>query len=281
MSDPSADEAFICATCGVQSAPAAAPPAVCPICADERQYLPPGGQRWTTLAQLRANYRNTFQRLEPDLLGLATVPQFAIGQRALLVQTPQGNYLWDCVSLIDQATLDLVAGLGGLRGIAICHPHFYSSMVEWSRAFGGVPVYLHQADREWVQRPDACLQFWDGPTHALAPGLTLIHCGGHFAGSAALHWAAGAAGRGALFTGDTLQVSQDRRTVSFMYSYPNLIPLSAETVRGLAAAIQPFAFDRLYGGWWDRVIDAGAGAAVQASAARYAAAVAGRPWVRP
>lgn len=264
---------YICVTCGTQFAESAAPPAACPLCADERQYLPPGGQRWTTLEQLRAEHRNAFQRLEPNLLGLGTMPQFAIGQRALLIQTPAGNYLWDCLSLVDEATVDLLNGLGGLRAIAISHPHFYSSMVAWSHAFGRIPVYLHAADRGNIQRPDPVLHFWDGPTHALAPGLTLVHCGGHFAGSTALHWAAGAEGRGALLSGDTITVVPDRRYVSFMRSYPNLIPLDAGTVERIVAAVAPYPFDRIYGGWWDRVLDGDAQAAVRASAARYVAAL--------
>ena len=45
-----------------------------------------------------------------------------------------------------------------------------------------------------------------------------------------LHWAGGADGRGALLSGDIVQVVPDRRYVSFMYSYPNLIPLPAAAV---------------------------------------------------
>ena len=52
--------------------------------------------------------------------------------------------------------------MGGIKAIAISHPHYYSSMVEWSRAFGGVPIYLHAADRQWVMRPDHAIVFWEG-----------------------------------------------------------------------------------------------------------------------
>jgi hypothetical protein len=123
-------------------------------------------------------------------------------------------------------------------------------------------------------RPDPAIVFWEGETQALGPGLTLIRCGGHFAGSTALHWAAGAGGRGALLTGDTLQVASDRRFVSFLYSYPNMIPLPASTVRRIGAAVAPFAFDRLYGGWWDRAVAQDAQAAVRRSVDRYVAALA-------
>ena len=142
--------AFICKTCGTQYGESADPPNECKICADERQYVPPSGQEWTTLEKLLETHRNSFTQCEKDLLGIGTVPEFAIGQRALLVRTPHGNFLWDCISLIDDATVEIIRALGGLRGIAISHPHYYTTMLEWSRAFGDVPIHLHADDREWV-----------------------------------------------------------------------------------------------------------------------------------
>jgi hypothetical protein len=201
------------------------------------------------------------------------MPDFAIGQRALLVQSSEGNILWDCVSLVDQATVDLLNGLGGLTAIAISHPHYYTSMVEWSHAFGRVPVYLHEGDRMWVQRPDPVIEFWSGPTCRLNTETMLIHCGGHFAGGAVMHWATGAEGRGALLTGDILQVTMDRRHVSFMRSYPNLIPLSRPVVESIVKAVAPFPYDRIYGAWWDRHIESDARAAVDRSVERYLAAI--------
>ena len=79
--------------------------------------------------------------------------------------------------------------------------------------------------------------------------MTLIRCGGHFPGSTVLHWAAGADGRGALLTGDTLMVASDRRYVSFMYSIVNLIPMSPGQVRRIVESLEPFEFDRLYSLW--------------------------------
>jgi hypothetical protein len=263
---------YICKTCGTQFAAAGEPPAHCPICVDERQYLRPEGQQWTTLEALQQGHHNVFKTLEPNLTGIGTHPSFAIGQRALLVRTPHGNLLWDAVSLIDEPTVTLVSALGGIAAIAISHPHFYSSMVEWSRAFDA-PVYLHADDRQSVMRPDPAIEFWQGESRQLWEGVTLIRCGGHFDGASVLHWAAGADGQGALFSGDTLTVVPDRRHVSFMYSYPNLIPLPARTVRRIAAAVEPYAFDRIYGGWWDRVIESDAKAGVARSVARYVAAI--------
>ncbi len=263
---------FICVTCGTQYPPGAEPPAACPICEDDRQYVGWDGQQWTTMDALRQAHTNSIREEEPSLYGIGSEPAFAIGQRALLVAAPGGNVLWDCISLLDDATIAGVREHGGLRAIAISHPHYYSAMVEWSHAFDA-PVYLHAADREWVMRPDPAIRFWEGETLALGDGLTLVRCGGHFPGGTALHWPHGAQGRGALLTGDILTVVQDRRWLSFMYSYPNLIPLNARAVQHIVAAVEPFAFDRIYGAWWGRVVAADAKAAVRRSAARYIRAI--------
>ena len=148
---------FVCATCGVQHAESEQPPASCPICEDERQYLPPGGQQWTTLEELRADHSNRIEEQEPRLTGIGSDPSFAIGQRALLVQTPAGNILWDCITLIDDETVTAVAKLGGLTAIAISHPHYYSAMVEWAHRFD-CPVLLHEADSAWIMRPDPAIE---------------------------------------------------------------------------------------------------------------------------
>jgi glyoxylase-like metal-dependent hydrolase (beta-lactamase superfamily II) len=148
-------------------------------------------------------------------------------------------------------------------------------MVEWSRAFGNAPVFLHAADSEHVAYRDPCLQFWDGDTLRLHDNLTLIRCGGHFAGGTVLHWPAGAEGKGALLSGDIIFVVPDRRWVSFMYSYPNYIPLSAAKVRGIVAAVEPFEFERIYGAFHPMQMLTGGKEAVHRSAERYVRAISG------
>jgi hypothetical protein len=266
--------AFICNTCGTQFTPSEREPQRCPICDEERQFVPPSGQSWTTHDKLARGRTNTFRQHEPGLIGIGTVPSFAIGQRALLLQTDAGNVLWDCISLLDDATIALVKGLGGLASIAISHPHYYGVMVEWAHAFAA-PIHLHAADRQWVMRPDPAIKFWDGDTLTLASGVTLIRAGGHFAGGTVLHWAQGGDGRGALLSGDIVQVIPDRNFVSFMRSYPNLIPLSAPAVERIGALLEPFAFDVIHGAWFDRIIPRGAKDIVRRSITRYAAAVRG------
>jgi glyoxylase-like metal-dependent hydrolase (beta-lactamase superfamily II) len=261
-------DAYICRTCGVQHAESEDPPSHCAICDDERQYVPASGQRWVTLTGLRGEgHRTDVRDLEPGLTGIGADPPVGIGQRALLVQTVAGNFLWDCFGFIDGDGVAAVRARGGLHGIAMSHPHFYGVNVEWSRAFGHAPIYIPKADREWVMRPDAAVKQWEGTVEPL-PGVTLIQSGGHFEGSAVLHWAGGAERRGALFTGDSITVGPDR-LVSFMRSYPNLIPLPASEIRRIAATVEPYRFDRIYGGWWDRIVDRNAKAAIQKSADRY------------
>ena len=267
---------YICKTCGVQFAESSQPPNECPICLDPRQYVGWDGQQWTTMDELvRDGYRNDIREEEPNLLGIGISPSFTIGQRALLVQTEHANVLYDCVSLLDESAISLIEAVGGIDYICFSHPHFYDSNVEYSRAFGGAPIIIPEADREHVMRPDTAIEYWDGNPLELVPGVTLIQCGGHFDGSAVLHWANGADGAGALFVGDSITVVPDRRFVSFMTSYPNLIPMSEAKVRSILDAVEPYEFDRIYGGWWGRNVMSGAKDAVRRSADRYVQHMAG------
>jgi hypothetical protein len=264
---------FICTTCGVQYAASLLPPARCAICEDERQYVGWEGQKWTILKDLQSSHRNRLDVEGPELISLVTEPKFAIGQRALHVRTGKGNVLWDCLSLADDRSVAAIQALGGVAAIAVSHPHYYSSIVEWSRALGDVPVYLHASDGDWVMRPHPAIVFWHGDAHELVPGLTLLRLGGHFPGGTVLHWAGGAGGKGALLSGDILQVGQDRKTVSFMRSYPNYIPVSPGTVRQIVAALEPYQFEQIYGGWFGQNIMKDAKQAFQHSAERYLAAI--------
>lgn len=264
---------FICVTCGVQYPDSENPPEHCPICEDERQYIGHNGQQWTTLEAIQANHQIVMKEVEPNLFGIGTEPRIAIGQRGLLVKTDAGNILWDCITLINDEVIEKVKALGGIDKIAISHPHYYSSMIEWSHAFDA-PVYIHEKDQQWVQRPDEMVKYWSGDTLDFGDGLTLIHTAGHFDGAQILHWRDGAEGRGVLLSGDIINVVQDRRYVSFMYSYPNQIPLSAHAVRRIVNAVKPFHYDRIYSAWFGTIVAENAQEAVRKSAQRYIDAIA-------
>jgi len=258
----------ICSACGTSHPDASEPPSRCLICDDERQFVPSGGQAWTTRERLASGHVNGWRQLEKDLFEIHTHPNFAIGQRALLLRTPEGNILWDCIALLDDATAALIHAFGGLRAIAISHPHYYTCMQDWARSFD-CPVHLHAADADWVMRPDTMIRHWHGETLRIAEGVTLLRLGGHFAGGTVLHWEQGADGRGAILSGDILQVAADTRRVSFLWSYPNMIPLAAATVRRIAGTLAPWRFERIYGAFPGRQVTADGAAAVQRSAARY------------
>ena len=115
---------------------------------------------------------------------------------------------------------------------------------------------------------------WTSDQQRISDDVLLLRTGDHFADATMLHHVRGAEGKGALLTGDIAQVTMDRRFVSLMYSYPNYMPLNAAAVRRIAAAVEPLAFDRIYGAWWDRNIASGAKAAFAASVQRYIAAIA-------
>ena len=266
-------ENYICTTCGTQFAATDQEPDQCPICEDERQYVPAGGQQWTTLEALKKGHRNSFRKKEAGLFGIGTAPKVGIGQRALLLQTDDQNILWDCLTLVDEATVDIINGLGGLDAIAISHPHYYSSMIEWSRVFGDIPIYLHANDREWVMRPDDRIRYWEDNRKQLTDDITLLRLGGHFAGGTLLHYTDGAKGKGILLSGDILQVVADRKHLSFMYSYPNQIPLGSDEINYIVSQLNEYTYDRIYGAFWGRNILEGAEEALQQSAERYLRAI--------
>jgi glyoxylase-like metal-dependent hydrolase (beta-lactamase superfamily II) len=246
------------------------PPDTCPICEDPRQYVPVDGQKWTTLDELRQSRRADIRDELPGLLGIGCAPVFAIGQRPLLVPTAGGNVLWDCQALIDEDVVAAIRARGGIRAIAISHPHYYTTMVEWAHAFE-CPILIHEDDREWVMRPDDAVEPWAGETNEIGPGVTLIRLGGHFSGGQVLHWG----DRKLLLSGDIVQVIPDRGYVSFMYSYPNLIPLPPERVDDIVRRLEPWDFDTIVGAWWGTVTRDGK-EAVRRSARRYRDAIEGR-----
>jgi hypothetical protein len=253
----------MCAACAMQYAE---PRQNCPICEDERQYVPAAGQQWTDLETLRAgSYTGKIAEQGEGIIGIGSEPGVAIGQRALLVKAESGNFLWDCAAYLDDDLVARITELGGITGIAISHPHYYTTMVEWAHAFD-VPIHLHENDREWIGRPDPSIELWSGTTLEISPELTLINLGVHFAGGTVLHWSRGA---GALLSGDIVQVVPDRTHVGFMYSYPNLIPERPSVVRRAAELLEPYAFEEIYGAWWNAVVRSDGSEVVRRSAARY------------
>ncbi len=260
---------FICETCGVQYKSSNDVPEKCVICNEERQYVSFMGQTWTTLEEMiqEGTYRNTILSEDEGLYSLHTKPNFGIGQTAYFVKGYEFNLLWDCLTYLDQSTSKEISDLGGIDAIALSHPHYYSSQVEWAEAFD-VPIYIHEDDKEWVMRPSEKIIYWSGESLELHEDFVLHHIGGHFKGAVVLEWRSGNNGKGTLLSGDIVRVVADRDWVSFMYSYPNFIPLPASTVENIAAKLEGLKFNRLYDAF-HRAIEEDANVRVQASAKRY------------
>jgi hypothetical protein len=247
---------WICETCGNCDYQPEQPPSVCPICEDDRQWVPATGQRWTTLDALKADgCVSVVREVEPGLTGIGATRQLGIGQRGLLLRTDEGNVLWDPSGFLDEAAIAAVRELGGLRAVSSSHPHFYGAIVEWARAFDA-EILLPAVDLVWLSRPESMeshIRTWSD-TETVLPGVTLVQCGGHFPGSAVLHWAGGADGAGVVLSGDTINISPGEDRVAFLYSAPNRLPLPERGVRGVVDAVWSYEFDRIYGHWWEPAI---------------------------
>ncbi|EGR47068.1 uncharacterized protein TRIREDRAFT_65171 [Trichoderma reesei QM6a] len=254
---------LICNTCGTQF-PTADRSALktCPICDDPRQYVPPSGQSFTTLADIRATgHRNEFMSYQHDerVVFIRTEPRFAIGQRAILIRTPDGNILWDCITLVDDETIDRIKQLGGLKAIVISHPHFYSTHIQWARAFR-CPVYLSAEDLCWTTTPSAHRKPLTEIESEIVPGVKAVKLGGHFPGSLVLLF------DGRLFTADTLMTTPaglgkwdvdalgEKRekppgmnSFSFLWSIPNYIPLSADEIHRMWGILKAYEFKSTHG----------------------------------
>ena len=258
------DTANICATCGTRFSKL---PVLCPVCADERQYLPHSGQAWISYRQLAQDHSIRITPLNDFIFELIVTPSFAIAQRALLVMTSDGNFLWDCLPFLDEETISFIQSKGGLQGIAISHPHYYGLMAVWAKTFE-CPLHLHSLDNTWVMEETHHLQSWSGSQYRLTEELEMIHTGGHFAGSCIM--AIKKEGHaGILLVGDSLQVARSGGFVSIMYSYPNLIPLPHTDVLTIFERVNRLHFDAIYGAFPWQNLHAGAKGIVVKSAAHF------------
>ncbi len=264
---------WICRACGLEHSESSNPPDNCVVCDDERQYVPPGGQKWTTAElQEQGGTRASVEQAEPGLYRMTVTPTIGIGHRSLLVQTPSGNVLWEPPGFISEDAIAAIRELGGVAAITGSHPHLMGTMVSWSRAFDSAPVFIAEADRHWTRRPDPVITHWSGEIEPV-PGIRLIQFGGHFPGSSMLLWPDGDDGRGVLLAGDTILIGPGLDTVSVMRSFPNRIPLPERAVRQVLDRLEPLEYDRIYSPFGE-VVQSDARTVVTRSLERYIS------WVR-
>jgi len=238
------NQKIICCACGTQFPPNQNVNQPCPVCIDDRQYIPENGQQWTNHSALLKTHVCSIQKIQENIYEIRTEPSFAIGQRAILIVTKNGNVLWDCIPLLDPPTIEFIRTKGGLKAIAISHPHYYSNMNDWATVFN-CPVYIHTNDRQWVPDIENIL-FWEGKEQYLFNDIKIINTGGHFPGSCILHIAT-SPDKPIVLSGDSLQIARNKNFISIMHSYPNHIPLPLAEILRIRDLIEPFEFEIMFG----------------------------------
>ncbi|KAF7591357.1 hypothetical protein BBP40_001635 [Aspergillus hancockii] len=210
-------------------------------------------------------------------------PKLGIGQRAFLCRSDSGNILWDCITYLDDETIRQVNALGGINAIVISHPHYFSTIIQWAEAFNA-DLYISAEDEEWLgNRGDGRrLKLWKEkrlylPGHPAEKGhetsdFVAIKTGGHFPGSSVLWWKS----TKKLLIADTIlivpsglyRINRPPGTVSytFMWSYPNMIPLPPDDVHGIWKAIKDIDFDDTHGAFTGQEIKGNSKARVLESA---------------
>lgn len=239
-------EGRVCFTCGTKY-PKDYKGDTCFICQDDRQYVPLEGQKWTSTRQLKGKYSIKITQLKPKLFEFIVEPSFAIGQRALFVISESGNFMWDCIPLIDDQLIQFIKEKGGIRAIGISHPHYYSNMAEWCKTFR-CRVYLSKVDKKYVVNPFSKIIYWDNDEIKLWDDIKIIKISGHFPGSSIL-FVPFLSDKGTVFCSDTFYLSPNLKHFSIMYSYPNRIPLPIKEVQNIQKLIEELDFDEVYGFW--------------------------------
>jgi glyoxylase-like metal-dependent hydrolase (beta-lactamase superfamily II) len=233
----------ICTTCGTEFP--SIDQDVCPICDDDRQYVPETGQAWTTSESLSDNHSVLIRKINENVFELKVWPAFAIGQRAFLILSPAGNILWDCIPLLNDPTIDFIKAKGGLKAIAFSHPHYYSTMNKWAEVFD-CPVYIHKKDEPWIMYKGSRIALWEGAEKPLWNDIRMINVGGHFPGSSILR-VPSLSDKGTIFCGDTLYISRSKKHIAVMHSYPNQIPLSLAEMNRIKNQVESLKFDTMHG----------------------------------
>jgi hypothetical protein len=234
----------ICSTCGT-AYPEQPAPETCIICLDERQWVPAKGQIWISAEDIPQTHSVKLNRLQDRLYEMEINPMFAIGQRALLILSEQGNVLWDCIPLLDELTTAFIRSKGGLKAICFSHPHFYSNMNDWAESFD-CPIYIHKNDAEHIMIRGERVQLWEGDELALWDGMKIMLIGGHFAGSSILR-VPFLSEKGTIICGDSLFLSPSKKHFSVVYSSPNRIPLPLAEMRRIKKRFDAISFDSFYG----------------------------------
>ena len=233
---------FACANCGFWQQHFAPPD--CPVCSDVRNDLPEDGWHFLPEDDVARTHDGDFRQIADDLWAFTTSPHLGLGGTGWLIVRPVaegGNIAFEAAPYYSQAMLDTIAELGGIASLAASHPHGYGALFQLQRVFDPDVVAIQKDDLAYTKAFRVTAPYDD--TLELAPGYTLHHVGGHYAGQAALHDAKAKR----LFCGDMFKIDQDadgRSThISSHKAFHKNIPLTHGEVQAYRDVIAPLAFD--------------------------------------
>ena len=233
---------YACANCGFWQLYFATPPD-CPVCTDVRNDLPADGWRFLPEAAVAAGHDGAAHEAAPGLWAFTTLPALGLAGTGWLLVRPQGNIAFEAAPWYSPAMLARVAALGGIATIAASHAHGYGALWQLQRAWPDAPLAIHRDDLPMTKAFGVSLPYDD--TLDLGGGAVLHHVGGHYAGQAALHDAAGRR----LFCGDMFKVDQDAAgravALSSHKAFHKDIPLTHAELRRYRDVVARLDFDSL------------------------------------
>ena len=236
--------AYMCRNCGLWQR-FFEPPKECPLCLDSRHVVPPEGWAFYDFSSAREAFPMHWEELLPGLWRYWNDPVDGIGSHSYLLCEDAGNILFEGAAVYSDAALEHMASLGGVRFASASHPHTYGALWQIQDHFNS-EIALHTADFAWSAAFRVTYPFDD--TLELAPGLTLIHSGVHFAGHTVLHDAR----RGILFCGDALKFAFEpdhpriAKSISTHKAFVRGVPLTKEETRHYRQIFAALSFSRTY-----------------------------------
>lgn len=241
---------FVCTNCGFWQQHFDLPTR-CPVCEDVRHTPPESNYFWLTPPETNIATDTSWHQVARDVVVFNNAPQLGLGPVSYLMQQPDGNILFEGTVWYSDAALEQIAALGGVRWIAASHPHAYGALWRVQERFQP-EVAIQVDDLVWTNAMRVTWP-WDERLE-LAPGVELLHTGGHFPGHAVLF----DRNRCTLFAGDALKFhyNGDQLTgISCHKAFNRQIPLSHGEIRRYREVIGALDFDHVFTSFEDAPVD--------------------------
>ena len=233
---------YACKNCGFWQVYFASPPS-CPVCSDARNDLPPDGWHFLPEAEVEATHTGHWREMAPGLWGFTCSPNLGLASTGWLIVREGGNIAFEAAPHYTAPMLRQIRDLGGIAYLSSSHAHGYGALYQLQREFSPELVAIHRDDLNMTKAFNVTAPF--DRTLELAPGYTLHHVGGHYAGQAALHDAISQR----LFCGDMFKVDQDsdgRSTaISSHKAFHKNIPLTHDELKMYRDVLAPLSYSSI------------------------------------